>query len=68
MLWELPDYVSNFMRDLEETQAWIANGGVAAPAIVAPLRIMPPNNLTLPAPSDGESEVSGSDEELLTLK
>ena len=53
---------------LEETQAWIASGGVAAPVVVVPLRNLPPTDPTLPVPSDGESEVGASDEELLTPK
>ena len=56
------------MQALKETQAWIATGGVAAPATEVPLRIIPLTDLTLPAPSDGKSEVGGSDEELLTPK
>ena len=56
------------MWALEETQAWIANGGVAAPVVVVPLQNLPPTDPTLPAPSNGESEVDASDEELLTPK
>src|SRR5882724_7054034 len=66
--WELPKYVGEFARSLEETQVWIANGGVAAPVVVAPLLNLPPTDPTLPAPSDGESEVGASDEELPTPK
>src|SRR5882724_2090986 len=64
--WELPDYVGEFAWSLEETQVWIVSGGVAAPVVVAPLRNLPPTDLTLPAPSDSESEVGASDEELPT--
>src|SRR5882724_9685724 len=56
------------MQSLEETQAWIASGGVAAPVVMAPLWNLPPTDPTLPAPSDGESEVGALDEELLTPK
>jgi len=41
---------------------------VAAPVIAAPLQNLPPTDLTLPAPSDSESEVGASDEELPTPK
>jgi len=66
--WELPEYVGEFSQSLEETQAWIASGGVAAPVTVVPLWNLPPTDLTLPAPSNGESKVSASDKELLTPK
>jgi len=66
--WELPDYIGKFAQALKETQAWITTGGVAAPATEAPLQMVPPTNLTLPAPSNGKSEVSVSDKELLTPK
>jgi len=36
--------------------------------VVAPLLNLPPTDPTLPAPSDGESEVGASDEELPTPK
>ena len=44
------------------------SGGVAAPVVMVPLQSLPPTDPTLPAPSDSESEVSASDEELLTPK
>ena len=66
--WELPDYVGKFAQSLEETQAWIVSGGVAAPVVVAPLRNLPPTDPTLLVPSDSESEVGASDEELPTPK
>src|SRR5882724_2761809 len=66
--WELPNYVSEFAWALEETQAWITNGGVAAPVTTVPLWIVPPTNPTLPTPSNGESGVGASNEELLTPK
>jgi len=56
--------LANLRGSLEETQVWIASGGVAAPVVMAPLQNLPPTNPTLPAPSDGESEVGASDEEL----
>jgi len=56
------------MWALEETQAWIMSGGIAKPVTAAPLWIIPPTDLTLPPPSDGESEVGASDEELPTPK
>jgi len=48
--WELPEYVGEFARSLEETQVWIANGGVAAPVVVAPLLNLLPTDPTLPTP------------------
>ena len=36
--------------------------------VVVPLQTLPPTDPTLPVPSDGESEVGASDEELLTPK
>ena len=44
------------------------SGGVAAPVVAAPLQNLPPTDPTLPAPSDGESEVGASNEELPTPK
>ena len=38
------------------------------PVVVVPLRNLPPTDPTLPVPSDGESEVGASDEELPTPK
>jgi len=65
--WELPNYIGEFSQALEETQAWIMTGGVAAPVPTVPLWI-PLTTPTLPIPSNVESEVSTSEEELLTLK
>ena len=56
------------MRSLEETQVWNVSGGVAAPVVMVPLQNLPPTDLTLPAPSNGESEVGASKEELPTPK
>ena len=64
----LSDYIGNFGWDLKETQAWIVAGGFTAPVTDVPPQIVPLIELMQPAPSDGESEVSGSDEELPTLK
>ena len=66
--WELPNYIGEFAQALKENQAWIASGGVAAPVTAVPLWILPPTDPTLPAPRNGESEVSASDEELLIQK
>ena len=43
-------------------------GGVAAPATAAPLKIIPLTTLMPPAPSDGKSEVGGSNTEFLMPK
>ena len=52
------------MQALEEIQAWIATGGVAAPVTVEPLGIIPLTNSVPTVPSNGEFEVGGSDAEL----
>src|SRR5882724_13120498 len=34
--WELPDYVGNLLRALQDTGAWIAAGGIVEKVVVAP--------------------------------
>src|SRR5882724_11114537 len=46
--WELPDYVGDLARALQETGAWIASGSVIEQVVVAP----PPTPPPLVAPSD----------------
>ena len=58
--WELPDYVSDLARALQDTGAWIASGGIIEQVVV-----VPPPTLPLPvAPSDGKSKVGISNAEL----
>ena len=66
--WELPDYVGHFAQALDVTQSWIVTGGIAAPATAALLGIDPLLQMQPLIPSNGESEVGGSDVELLTPK
>ena len=66
--WELPDYIGDFTRALEETQSWITTGGVTVPATAALLGIDPLPHMQPLILSDGESEVGGSDMELLMPK
>jgi len=56
-----------FARSLEETQAWMAMGSCCTFGHGAPVEPAL-TDLTLPVPSDGESEVGASDEELPTPK
>jgi len=56
--WELPASVDQLMRALQETQAWIALGGIVESVVV----VAPPT-LSRPDLSDGESEVMTSDGE-----
>src|SRR5882724_2033195 len=58
--WELPDYVGDLLRALQDMGAWIAAGRILKQVVVVP-------PLTLPqpsAPSGGKYEVGVSDEEL----
>ena len=58
--WELPNYVGDLSWALQDMGAWIAAGRIIEQVVVAP-----PLTLSQPsAPSDGESEVGVSDEEL----
>src|SRR5882724_858743 len=62
--WELPDYIGDLAQTLQDTQVWIASGGIVENVVVA----APP---TLPqpvAPNHGESEVEISDKELPVSK
>src|SRR5882724_10981531 len=62
--WELPNYVSDLTWALQDTQVWIASGGIIENMVVA----APP---TLPqpvAPSHNESEGEISDRELPVSK
>src|SRR5882724_13725148 len=61
--WELPDSVGQLVRALQETQAWIASGGIIKSMVVAA-----PPTLPQPALSDGESEVTMSNGELPVSK
>ena len=58
--WELPDYVSDLARALQDTGAWITLGGIIEQVVVAPPPTLPPPV----APSDSESKVGASDAEL----
>src|SRR5882724_7494675 len=58
--WELPDYVSDLSRALQDMGAWIAASGIVEQVVVAP----PPTLPQPSAPSDSESEVGVSDKEL----
>ena len=66
--WELPNYVGDFTQALEETQSWIVTGGVAVHATVALPGIDPLLHTQPLILSNGESEVGGSDMELLMPK
>jgi len=62
--WELPDYIGDLAQTLQDTQVWIASGGIVENVVVA----APP---TLPqpvAPSHNESEGEISDRELPVSK
>src|SRR5882724_8657065 len=58
--WELPDYISDLVQALQDTQVWIASSGVVEQVVVAPLPTLPQPT----APSDGESKIVVSDAEL----
>ena len=63
--WELPDYIGELMRALQDMQAWIMFGS----GIVENMVVAAPPTLPHPvAPSDGESEVRISDVELMLSK
>ena len=64
--WELPDYVGNLAWALQDMQAWIATSGAVVMMDVEPVRMMPPTTIKPLVPSDSESEVDMSDEELPT--
>ena len=56
--WELPTSVDQLVHALQETQAWIASGGIVESVVV----VAPPT-LSRPDLSDGKSEVATSDRE-----
>src|SRR5882724_2156524 len=58
--WELPDYISDLSRALQDMGAWItASGIIEQVVVVPPLTLSQP-----PPPSNGELEVGVSDKEL----
>ena len=58
--WELPDYVGDLAQALQAMQVWIVSGGIVENVVAA----APPTLAQPVAPSDDESEVRISDEEL----
>src|SRR5882724_1636789 len=68
MRWEaaeggLPSYVNEYARRLLATQAWIDQGGPDPTTNIAPASATPgPQPPTVPAISDGESEVDATED------
>ena len=61
--WDFPPYISNFVCDLKETCVWTGRAVLAA---MEPMKTMPPTHPRPLGMSKGESEVSTSNEELLS--
>jgi len=62
--WELPNYVGDLARALQDTQVWITSGGIIENVVV-----VAPSTLPQPvAPSDRKSTVEISDGELPVSK
>jgi len=58
--WELPDYVSDLAQALQDTQAWIASGGIVENVVAVATPTLPQPV----APNNGKSKVEISNEEL----
>jgi len=62
--WELPTYVSDLVQALQVMKAWITSSRVVKQVVVA----APPTLPQPPVPSDSESKVGASNEELPSPK